>query len=468
MKNNIYNLSAILIVSALSVMAFYYGEKVHSSFIRADEWRFLEIYLMPIYDGTFFWKNLFADVHGNFLDGILFIANAVYFDLTGDLFFYVGIISKILIFVLFAIVLKNNFVDKPNYYIFALLIIGTAFFSLKGTVEYQWPLVTRVYLFILMFLSVLYFLDKYLKSNLRSLTILLSILTISFLLLLSIKTAGLILLGSLIGLLFILSMIDTEKRIKFFDLIGILILAIVLIKISWTLLSLDTSNEVSNKINLNTFSIASFIESYALALFSGLIRIEIFVKDFTMSTVLVFAYIYLMVYFITIFYSIKLKTYTKTIIPLALMFYPLLFILGVLLYRYSPVTGQINWFVASPRYFSTYELGLIGLLWNLLLIFYGLKTDKFKSIIFYFLGFFFILVNIHYMDYSFKTSRSFIKAFSNADEKLYHYTGDQASLPKWLKGGSFSDEKVEFLKENNLNVFNDKYNFKKNKQKLEN
>lgn len=457
-KINVFNYLSVVIVFMLSTIAFYYGYKVHSSIIRADEWRFLQIYLIPLYDGTFSWKMLFADQHGNFLDGLIFIANALYFDLTGDLFFYIGIFSKISIFIIIAFILNDNFNDNKLFYAFSLLVIGTTFFSLKGTMEYQWPLVTRAYLFLLMFVVILYFTDKYLKQEDKSIKNIIAIFVFSILLSISIKTASLILIGSIMGLLGVLAIVDRHNRRKFLTIISLFVLTIVLIKIFWYIFVIDTSREVSNKIDFSLFSIVSFFQSYGLALLSGLVNIEILNKKFEPNNIILFSYLYLIIYLFVMFYSIKKKTYEKTLVPLAMMAYPLLFILGVLIYRYFPIQDKINWLIVSPRYIKSYEFGAVGLLWNILLIYDKVKLDRWKNNMLISLGFLFILINIYYMYFSYKTSNAFVKAFSNADEKIYYYAGDKDSLPKWLKGGYFSDEKVDFLKKHKLNIFSDKYN----------
>jgi len=459
-KINVFNYLSVVIVFMLSTIAFLYGEKVHSSFVRSDEWRFIDVYLVPLYEGVFSWKYLFMDQHSSSIDGILFIINALYFNLTGDLFFYVGIISKILILILLTLVIKKNFKNNSIFCLFALLLIGTTFFSLKATMEYQWPLVTRFSFFVLLFLMAFYFIDKIIQKNNNTVKYFIYIYLILIILLLAHKSGATIMISSAIALMVALLIFNKENRTKYVYLILLFFAAFLTIKLFWIIFSIEQSHSVNSKINFYNFSIMSFMESYVLALLSGFVKIEFLKKNLEISTLLFLGYTYGLIYFIVIFYSMKFKTYEKSTIPLILMFYPLLFILGVLLYRYFPVYGEVNWLVISPRYIKTYELGTVGLLWNILLIYDKVKLDRWKNNMLISLGFLFILINIYYMYFSYKTSNAFVKAFSNADEKFYYYAGDKDSLPKWLKGGHFSDEKVQFLKKNNLNIFNENYNFK--------
>lgn len=64
---------SFLIILVLLCNAIYYGYINHSSIIRADQWRFIELYLYPIYDHSFEFKLLWSDHHPNALIALLFM-----------------------------------------------------------------------------------------------------------------------------------------------------------------------------------------------------------------------------------------------------------------------------------------------------------------------------------------------------------------------------------------------------------
>lgn len=452
------NVITLIIVFCLSAIAFYYGYVTHSSFVRADEWRFIEIYLMPVYDGTFTWRDLFSDHHAVPLDGVLFILNALWFDLSGDLFFYVGIVCKILFFIMLVLLVRNSFEKSGLYYILTILLLGTVWFSLKSQVEYAWPLVTRANLWFLLYLYILYLIDLYLKNNDKNNKILAYIFIASFALIIINKDIATLMLGAVLSITVVILILKDKKQ-DTLKLIFALVIVFVFYKLFWYGFGLDNLQQYQNSIKLDfdKFSFIAFFDSYALALLSGLVKIEFLKQTTNDALILSLGYFVLIIYTATILYAIKNKIYVKTLIPLAFMIFPLFYILGVLLFRYMPVNDEINWLITSPRFIKIYEVGIIGMFWNLILLYDKKQTEKKPSFILYAFIVLVVVINVLTITNSLKNSKSIVAINKNVEGQLLNYQGEQALIPKWARGSYFSDEKLEFLKKHKLNIFSENY-----------
>lgn len=154
----------VFVVIAFFANAFYYGYETHHTIIRADLWRFIELYLMPYYNGTFELKMLWSDHHPNPISAILFILSAEYFDLTVSLYYYVGIISKIFFMAFFLYLMDKSIERKSPLLYLMMMLVVSIFFSLKSHAEYTTSLVTFGNFWMLLSLTVLYIVDKVLKK----------------------------------------------------------------------------------------------------------------------------------------------------------------------------------------------------------------------------------------------------------------------------------------------------------------
>ncbi|MBU1884499.1 hypothetical protein KKB80_09620, partial [bacterium] len=145
-KKTYIKVAIIFLISLILLWTFsavYFGYDAHSSVIRADQWRFLRIYLAPIYNGTFEFRDLWCDEHPNAFKAVIFILNAKLFDLSISLFFYVGIISKVLFIYLFVYLLNTTLtsVTMLNRALISLIFVSI-YFSIKTINEYTLPLIT--------------------------------------------------------------------------------------------------------------------------------------------------------------------------------------------------------------------------------------------------------------------------------------------------------------------------------------
>ena len=449
--------SISIIVFVFIINAIYFGWTIHSSYIRADQWRFIELYLYPLYDNSFEFKMLWSDHHPEPLIASLFILSEKYFDLTVNLYFYVGIIGKAFFIILFLFLVNKSL--KNVGLIFNLLVyvlIVSTFLSLKSINEYAWSLVTlgNFWLFILL-VGAYYLSNIYKEINIKNSSLLLFILAC---LLVFSKDLAIIYIGSIIGTLLLVLFID-KRYGKFLEVMFIVLLSFLIYKIFYIYIDVEQKYTNSILFDINNFNIIGIIQSYSIGLLSGVLQIQ-FLKDigFENTTILYIGYVILLLYVMVIIIYIKLRLYNISLIPIIFMLFTLVFITAVILYRFYPSADIINWVIASPRYTKLYEIGIISMFWAIAII---IKTALFNKILIktiILMVSVLILINI----YAIKTSWDFSKYVVNTNKKiekeLFSYVnGNDNKIPKFVRGGFFSEEKVEFLKKYKLNVFSDNY-----------
>ena len=68
--------------------------------------------------------------------------------------------------------------------------------------------------------------------------------------------------------------------------------------------------------------------------------------------------------------------------------------------------------------------------------------------------------------YNVKTSIKMIPFYEKANDRavnsLINYSGDKSEIPVWVLGGDFSEDKLLFLYQNELNVFSRRFALKNN------
>ena len=446
---------------------YIYGEKIHSSIVRNDEWRFIRLYLMPYYEGDFSLKMLFTDQHAGWFDGTIFILDAKFFELAGDLFFNIGMLSKGLVLACLLIAIKRSFYNNGFLFCIVFFLIGSIFFSLKAPVEYNWPLVTRFNFFLLIFIIILMRVEVALLTTLDKKNLLFIIVMI-VLLLLSHRSAALIMMLSLISVLalYLMSNLITKRKIdkNLVVLFGLIFLAIMFYYLISYFVGVNKYSSVSSCDNLTCLqelSIDNLAKTFPIATLSGFIKIELLRQIIPSDKLFLLSYCIFAGYVFVFFLGLKKNIHITTIIPFVLMLYPLLFVLSVDLFRYVPNNNHFDWRIVSPRYIKTYELGVIGFVWLFIKICADYKKT-FLNILLYFFALMFLAIYVYNVKTSIKMIPFYEKANDRAVNSLINYSGDRSEIPVWVLGGDFSEDKLLFLYQNELNVFSRRFELKNN------
>jgi len=454
-KNAFLKLLTLTGIVMLSMSALIFAYLYHFDAIRADEWRFLELYVIPLYENTFHMSSLWIDHHPQPLTALLFIISAEYFHLNINLFTYVGIISKIIFCILFLYLLNislNKWQSKGKYLL--MIVVVSVFFSMKSINEYHWGLVTLSNFWFVILLGVFFYLDSALKSNLFKNGVIFGILM--FFLLIGAKDFATIGVLSIMAFL-VLFLLFSEQRKEATLLFLILLVSFLLFKVFWMLLGVEPQHTSKLLFDYNDLNIPGALHSLSVALLSGFVNISILQSyGFSDSSLLFAGYMVVIAYMYIFFAYIKYKLYKMNNIPLLLILYMFLFIVAIFLFRFFPTGSEIDWRLASPRYTKVYEIGAIALIWAYALLADKIKISKVFTCILYIIGIILLFLNIvsvfRAWDFSkylvatnTKTEKSLLRCFENNETC--------ENLPKWLTGGSFTQEKMVFLQENQLNIF---------------
>ena len=446
-----YSFIIFLIFSAI-----YFGYIVHSSYIRADEWRFIDLFLYPIQNNTFNMSLLWSDHHPQPLTVLLFICSEKYFGLTVNLYFYTGMIGKVLFIILFIYLVKKTL--KTNLFnMIGIVLITSTFLSLKSVNEYAWPLVTLSNIWNFIFLVIALYADKSYQSNSKKDYIILYFL-ISFSLVF-VKDSTIINVMGLYTILILVMLYDRKYSIN-----SILVLICSLMTYKLIYMGIGMHQIYTDKIilNISSLNLLDLLNSYSIAISSGLINFHK-LKHIGFGSIysILFSYLIFINYIGVFIFYMKNKLYKKTLIPPILMMATIFFITAIIVYRFPPINHNIiNWRIISPRYIKIYEIGIIAMLWALLVIVENAKLVKIKKIL-YVVFSILIIINIYYIYNSWIFSKFIIKTNENAKKMLLNYkNGEKNKLPIFLKGKYFSEDKLIFLKRNNLNVFNAKERLK--------
>ena len=470
MRNNYTRVIRYFIYSLLVLIAFnavYFGYIVHSSYIRADMWRFMDLYLFPINNNTFHMSLLWSDLHPDPLVAISFILSYVYSDLTINYFFYIGIVSKILFIYIFTLSLFKSIRYNLNFInILGVILIYSVFFSLKSVNEYAWSLVMFENNWFFALISILYYVD-YFKSNRDWKNFIIFSISI-FLFLVFFGDYAIISIGSMITFIVIMSIYTRNYKITFLYIMP-MILSLLLYKLFFILFGIESVVKSHILFSLESFNFIGFINNFVLAIASGLFNMEEINNHFGNFFVLISSYLISLTYVSVFYIYMKNRYYKITIIPPVLMLVSLLFILSVLLYRYYPMNSSLNWFVVSPRYIKEYELGIISMLWGMIVIINNtlLSRKKYFFSIITSLFVFLIIVNIYYIVQSWYFSVYIENTNKKTESILLKFKKDQniTAIPTYVKGKSCTMKKLNYLIDNKLNVFSDKYNKNKGYEK---
>ncbi len=453
-----------------------YTWKTASPYCRADDWRFIEIYLFPLLDDTFKIQDLWADpIHTLPVYAALFIASAEYFDLQ------IHYIARFAIFfqlclgflIIFSFVksLKRANVDNRYSYL-AIIGICSVIYSFIVNVPYTWPIMTICYLSTVFIVLICFFWDLYYSRN--------KILDYKYIVIISLTMVISFLLYSDWTLIFFLSIfmvtvtiffLEKQKRKKIIILNLLLIVsALIGLMIMKFYIREDTrsfQNNISAFISLIVNHPLLTFKSLSIGLFSGIINLKWFTNNLEINTsgymVLSMSFLLIYIYILIVFFIRKL--YNKSLLPPVMMMYSLIFMFSVLSFRYNPVDNGI-YCLYWPRYIQFYQVGIIGFLWSVYLIWLSHKARN-KRIKTGFVILMFSLTSVLVIswinDYgrSARVSKYLRYKYQGVSHELREkFYNNHIEAPWSVQPGKDISTQLKFLYDHQLNVFAPNYPYK--------
>lgn len=472
LKKNLLWFVVFAIVLFFFSQTFLFTWKTAAPYCRADDWRFIDIYLRPFYNGQFRLSDLWADgVHPLPVYAIFFISSAKYFNLQIHYIARVAIFSQLMLGLLISYSFTKSLKSlKSNEFILitALISINSIVFSFIVQTPYAWPIMTSLFLgsFIIVLLG--HFTDLYFNQkkilNDRFLAIIGSLIIISFLLF---NDWTLIFSFSIFFILILIFILEKDERYKITKLSITLIISLVISSLLLSIFLKESSRNLHYSLSGIFYLIKDYpilsLKSVSIGMLSGILNYKYFVETMGISqniyTVvsMVFMILYICVFIV---YFIK-KLYKKSILPPILMIYSLVFILSVFIFRYNPIDNG-EFCLVIPRYIQYYQIGIVGFLWSLFLI---LNTIQIKpkqiniikiagSIITILLIAFWINDYFLQIKISGYLNKKYPEVSNNIREKLNNNT---IEIPWSIQPHREIEQQLQFLKDHKLNIFAPNY-----------
>jgi hypothetical protein len=481
-KKNPVPIFAILIVLGLFTLVFNYSLQVAFPFCKADDWRYILLFLKPFIEHRFHILSLWQDPsHINPLYSFCFLMNAKYFNLRMDYFVYAGVISQLFLSGLFSIEFykstsKNNVPDWIK--IAGVFIINLMLFSFATQICYLWGIQAILYLaMFLMIMPVAIMKNRpvvfKMGSSLKSLSLIVILIVIPMVLFCDWVFPFFI---AAIIVFTLLMLVDKPNRKSWFWT-GLLFLVTLLLTYSILRYIQGHSTARLSK-NLSTFLIdlishpVRFFTLIGVELISGIFN-EPFITNclgkfsflhLSLAALFNLSYLYILILFF------KRKLFKSSIIPPMLMIFALLFIGSLVVFRNNLILSN-GYSFSTPRYIIFYQVGLVGYFWSLFLIVIqkiGTYPNKSKIRFIEIIALSIILTAnwIYCYQVSVKQipvfQRSIVRSSNCIREKAEN---DSIVMPANIIGGKKPVSKqVKFLKENNLNVFAPNYPYQEEKK----
>ena len=443
----------LLICSAVT-----YGWQLHTNIIRADQWRFIKRFLYPVYENTFSLSVLWSDFHPNPLAAAIFILGEKYNDLTRNLYFDVGMTAKVILVLFLARLMWLSTPSNNKWLkISGILLVCSTFLSLKSFSEYHWPLVTLSNIWLLYMLIFYVVVERTLKnSDIQGIA---ATACMSGFYLTCARDGASIAMASVISLLALSALVHKELRKSAIKLFFALVAGFIIFKLSYYVIGAMPASKGKPPFDIALFDLIAIFTSYSIALTSGLFDFGMLrVWGFSNNGIMYLSYVVLTIYlFVLLAYTLKCAK-NRTTVPLYVMGFVLFYITAVICFRYFPVAGKVNWWVAAPRYLKIYELGIGAMIWAIIILLQVMDVKK--AIQYACTGMFVLIFAVNVLSVKGAWARLAGHKERNLriEQLLLQYQpGDKDKLPKDLRGGFFSESKVDFLKKNKLNVYSEKY-----------
>jgi len=362
--------------------------KSASPYLQADDWRFVVLYLEPLYSGNFSFKLLWSDpVHPLPVYAVQYIISTKLFNLQIHYIAWFSIFFQLLLayFINKSVIrsLKENISDR---FVLIPVIIGinTYIFSFIGNQTYFWPIMTHCLIGLTLVFLCGYYADHYFMTGrirkpqykaylIQGLIIIISILLFS-------DWTIIFCTGILLLLIFIVlsNKLIRKPSLKIaLTILTALILGILIMEIFFIKYPRISNSSLTGAITLIISNFCLDLKAMAMGLFSGVINLHYLTRNYglnpevSMAMAIVFGLVYLAV---LIIYLLK-RYYEKSLLPPAMMLFSLLYLLSVVMFRYNPV-DKGEFCLIVPRYVIFYQVGIIGFFWAVYLLFANIKERK--------------------------------------------------------------------------------------------
>jgi len=393
-KKKSNKIDLMLFLAAVFVILFFIPVflitiKAASPYVRADDWRFVYLYLEPLFAGDFELTILWSDpVHPMPIYAFLYVLSAKLFNLQIHYIAWLSIFFQLLLGYLILKSVNKSFKNtstKSVFLITAFVGISTYIFSFIDTQAYLWPIMTTCFVGLVLVYLAGYYTDHYLQKSLnRQLTIkeylVLGVLIVVSTLLFSDWTF--IFGAALLTVIILIIILNRTSRKKSMQISIVVTVSLIIGYIIMSFLLIEKPRGLHcSQIGLHILRIENLLltfKSIALGQFSGVINYKWLEQGlkFNENAIIFLALIFMFTYlFVLAFYFYK-KLYLKSILPPSMMLFSLYFLISVLIFRYNPIEEGMFCMVI-PRYVMFYQIGIIGFIWGFyLLITHQVRNSK--------------------------------------------------------------------------------------------
>ncbi|MBI5006883.1 MAG: hypothetical protein HZB95_07120 [Nitrosomonadales bacterium] len=461
MKKRLDVVVTLVVFVFLALYALWFTSETATNLLKGDDWRFLLSFYKKWVEGSLHLRDWFSDHHPIAWHPLVYIFNAEYFSLQRIYGAWLGFLLKTITGALLLWKMYDGVappVSKLLAVLFPLYVV-LLFFGMNETAEYSWPLLGYVSsMSFFCGLVVLIVLDSILRAGRISLY---KAAVFAFIVALSLLLMGTLMKLFLIASLLVLVMVSiAERKVSIREGMPFFIICLVLAFHNLFMRSLEISNSKSYPItfaNIAELASNSFntVQVVAYGLASGISSRAIFHYPSVAVDVLAIACLVIVAYSVVVFFQERL--WQTTIIPIVLVMYLLLTFLGAIVYR-AEAMGPDVWPMYVPRYFPTYHMGWIGVVW---IYYFKLRLVSKRSIV---LGAaallsFGICMMLLGLVNAWRTKPHIEAANLKAEIAVCQYAnGDLTTvdaIPFYIRGHYFSQVGVQLLKEKKLNIFSD-------------
>lgn len=482
LKKNLLWFVVFAIVLFFFSQTFLFTWKTAAPYCRADDWRFIDIYLIPFFNGSIKLSDLWSDpVHPTPLYAFLFIANAKYSNLQIQ-----QIAQIVIFFLLFSGILINySYVESFKFNrkkrlltVLEFISINTLIFSYIVHIKYSWALfMTQLYVSIFFTVLLSFLSDRYyLKSKEKEykLLVYISLFYITSFILNIDWTV--LFTFSVFTVFLVIYLIEKKNRRKILYLLITILMSLIISAILISFLKTNSRplfTHIINKVVLLFENPVLYFESISIGQFSGLVNFKWFVSvlGFSKNLYFLLSITFFLSYLTVLVLFFVKKLYKKSIIPIVLMSYSLWFIISVLFFRFNPVSNGLYCLVI-PRYAPYYQIGVLGFVWTLyLLLDYLFEKQRFKGLIkvislLISVSLLFFWISVYF--YQLKVSEYLVKSYHPRVSTILRnkLNNDTLILPTGVINTNKKKditEQLEFLKEKKLNIFSHDYIYKDNR-----
>ncbi|MCF6262213.1 MAG: hypothetical protein L3J24_01260 [Xanthomonadales bacterium] len=358
---------AILAISVsilfLNVVLFTYYNAI--PLVKSDGWRFIQLFLVPWYEGSFQWQMLWADHHPQPLVALLFIANSELFGLRMDYEALFSVIVSMAVFLQLAKLIKKSFGDDKDstYFYLALFLIALFLFSLTSRVVYVWSLVTLVYVFLFFAVSV----ARVVNTGVRQPPIFRNWVFLSISLVLFLITFGNAALLFIMATCIVVFMQAIIKRnINSVYMVGLIVVAVLAQTIFYEMvISGDKYSVPSAWIEIlgNVSYFKEYLFYIGISLLSVWVNIAAIMTENSVneSLVTVLGVGVLGLYIVSLFVYARSGLFNETILPAIFIITAILMAAGAAVFRFDPEMQAVS--AVFPRHYLNYVLAPIGVIW---------------------------------------------------------------------------------------------------------